>query len=124
MLNSVILCGRVTKDMELKKTNSNKSVVSFTLACEDYGKTEFINCVAWNQSAEYLSEYGHKGDVVLAAGKITNRKYTDADGRTVWVTEVTCNSVKLIGGKKKEESNFKINDIDVSDEFADLPWNV
>ena len=105
MINKVILVGRLTKDVELRKTSSNTSVCSFTLACNrrfvsnnTNGPTaDFINCVAWRQSADFLAKYASKGSIVGVEGSIQTRNYEGQNGK-VYVTEVICDSVQLIGG--------------------------
>ena len=111
MINNVVLVGRLTKDVELRKTNSNKSVCSFTLACnrrfasnQEGGQTaDFINCIAWNQSAEFLAKYASKGAIVGVNGRIQTRNYEGQNGR-VYVTEVVCDSVQLIGGNRNSDN--------------------
>ena len=74
MINQVMLLGRLTRNPELKKTESNKSVLNFTLAIKDAynkDKTEFIDCVAWNQSADFLNQYAGQGDLISCEGRIT-----------------------------------------------------
>ncbi|MBQ0035980.1 MAG: single-stranded DNA-binding protein [Firmicutes bacterium] len=111
MINRVILVGRLTKDVELRKTNSNTSVCSFTLACNRrYAQqgaqqtADFINCIAWRQSAEFLAKYASKGAIVGVEGRISTRSYDGQNGK-VYVTEVTCDSVQLIGGNRNGSSN-------------------
>lgn len=107
MINKVVLVGRLTKDVEVKKTNSNTSVCSFTLACNrrfasnnGNGPTaDFINCVAWRQSADFLGKYASKGSIVGVEGSIQTRNYEGQNGR-VYVTEVVCDNVQLIGGTR------------------------
>lgn len=97
-MNSINLVGRLTADPELKTTNSGKSVCSFTLAVSRprvKDTTDFINVVAWNQSAEYLANYGHKGSLVAVTGVLTSRKYDDKDGNHRTAFEVVCDSVSL-----------------------------
>lgn len=98
-MNSCNFTGRITADLELKKTQSDKSVVSFSLAVARprvKDTTDFINFVAWNQSAEYLCKYGHKGDMVEVSGVLTTRKYEDSNGNKRTVFEVVADSVKLL----------------------------
>lgn len=119
MINKVILVGRLTKDVELRKTNSNTSVCSFTLACnrrfqsQQGGPTaDFINCIAWRQSADFLARYASKGAIVGVEGRITTRSYDNQSGQKVYVTEVTCDNVQLIGSNKSsstESSGFSTN---------------
>lgn len=110
MINAVALVGRLTKDIELRKTPSNVSTCSFTLACDRKYKdesgnipTDFIQCVAWRQSADYLAQYAAKGGIVGVEGSIQTRNYDGQNGK-VYVTEVVCSSVKLIGKHKEQQS--------------------
>ena len=116
MINRVVLVGRLTKDVELRKTNSNTSVCSFTLACnrrfqsQQGGQTaDFINCIAWRQSADFLAKYASKGSIVGVEGRISTRSYDNQAGQKVYVTEVTCDSVQLIGGNRNSNDNYQTN---------------
>lgn len=109
-MNKVCLTGRLCKEVELKKTPSNLSVCSFTVACDgktkgDDGKykSEFINCVAWRGSAEYLCKYANKGDVVSVEGSLQNRSYDGQNGK-VYVTEVLVDNLSVYSTSKKEPS--------------------
>lgn len=98
-MNTCCFSGRLTIDHELKQTQSGKSVCSFTLAVARprvKDTTDFINFVAWNQSAEYLCKYGHKGDMVEVVGTLTTRKYEDSNGNKRTAFEVVADSVKLL----------------------------
>jgi len=103
MINRVVLVGRLTKDIELKKTSSNTSVCSFTVACnrrfqskEQGAQTaDFINCIAWRQSADFLAQYASKGALVGVDGRIQTRSYDGQNGK-VYVTEVVADSVQLL----------------------------
>ena len=94
MLNRVILMGRLTADPELRKTASDISVTSFTLAVDrNYGKgadrqTDFINCVAWRQNAEFISRYFSKGKLMAVEGSIQVRNYTDKNENKRQAVEV------------------------------------
>lgn len=113
MINSVVLVGRLTRDIELRKTQSGLSVASFTIACDrrlsqeqknnNEQSADFINCVAWRGSADFLGQYSHKGDTVGVEGKIQTRSY-DRDGQRVYVTEVLANSVNLLHSKQTVQS--------------------
>ena len=113
MINSVVLVGRLTKDVELRKTQSGLSVASFTVACDRRLSAEqknsgaqsadFINCVAWRGSADFLSSYAHKGDTVGVEGRLQTRSY-DRDGQRVYVVEVLANSVNLLHSKQTVQS--------------------
>ncbi len=105
MINRVVLVGRLTRDPELRKTASNASVVSFTVACDRRFKTQgqpdadFISCVAWNKVADLMVQYLHKGSLVGVEGRIQTRNYDDANGRRVYVTEVVADSVQFLEPK-------------------------
>ena len=97
-MNSINLVGRLTTEPELKTTNSGKSVCSFTLAVARprvKDTTDFINAVVWEKSAEYLTTYGRKGNIVAVTGVLTSRKYDDKDGNHRTAFEVVCDSVSL-----------------------------
>lgn len=105
MINNVSLVGRLTKDVEIRKTESNKSVASITLAIGDrFNKdhTDFINCVVWNSSAEYLNKYAAKGDVIGLVGRIATRSYDGKSGK-VYVTEVVAENVTIINSKRNNQ---------------------
>lgn len=101
MLNSTILEGRLTRDPELRKTQSGIAVATFTVACDRPRKkdaeqqADFINVVAWRQSAEFLSNYFHKGDAVQVQGRIQTRTYDDKNGNKVFVTEVVAYNINF-----------------------------
>ena len=116
MINKAVLVGRLTREIELKKTNSNLSYCRFTIACsrrikskiEGAPDADFIGCIAWNQSAEYLSKYATKGAVIGVEGRITTGSY-EKNGQKVYTTDVTAESVKIISSsngatKQKDES--------------------
>lgn len=106
MINRVILVGRLTKDPALRKTANGTSVATFTVACDrrfqgqnQDNQADFINCVAWRQSADFLSQYASKGRLVGVEGRIQTRSYDDQTGKRVYVTEVVCDSVRLLDSR-------------------------
>ncbi|WP_072684020.1 single-stranded DNA-binding protein [Holdemania sp. Marseille-P2844] len=111
MINRIVLVGRLTRDPEIKKTQNGLSVADFTVACDRrYSggdrkdrKADFINCVAWRQSADYLGQYAHKGAIVGVEGRLQIDNYDDKDGRRVYKTTVQCDNVKLISGYGNQE---------------------
>lgn len=134
MINTVTLVGRITKDVDLRATQSGISVTQFTLAVNRIIKNEngekqadFIQCVAWRHSAEFMKNYVKKGNLLGVTGKIQTRTYEDSDGRTMYVTEVLCDSVQLLEfnqekPKQKEQDaqfyddtkqTFTVNDDDL-----------
>ena len=115
-MNAVVLIGRTTKDIELRRTGSGTAVASFTLAVnrdfrtQDGQEADFIQCVAWKKTAELLEQYVHKGDRIAVSGSIRTRNYTGNDGRKVYVTEVLANQVEFLETKKNsEQSNYNNN---------------
>lgn len=105
MINRVVLVGRLTKEVELRKTQSGASVVSFTVACNRRFKQEgqpdadFINCVAWNKVADLMAQYLRKGALIGVEGRIQTRSYDGQDGKRVYVTEVVADSVQFLEPK-------------------------
>ena len=102
MINRVILVGRITKDPELKSTQSNVSFVNFTLAvnrqfADQSGErqADFIQCVVWRRQAENLAQYIKKGALLGVEGRIQTRTY-EVDGNTRYITEVVCDSVQFL----------------------------
>ena len=101
MINRTVLVGRLTKDIQTKKTTGGVSKAEFTVACDRAGEgADFINCVAWRQPADYLGQYGRKGNLIGVDGRISTRSY-EKDGRRIYVTEVTVDNVKLLSGKNE-----------------------
>ena len=113
MINNVVLVGRLTKDVEVKKTQSGLSVASFTIACDrrlsqeqknnNEQSADFISCVAWRGSADFLGRYAHKGDAVGVEGRIQTRNY-DRDGQKVYVTEIIANSVSILHSNQPRQA--------------------
>lgn len=106
-MNRVELIGRVTKEIELRKTNSGKSVVSFNLAVNRYGSREdadFIPCVAWNKTAELMQAYVKKGNRIGVTGRIQTRNYDGSDGRKVYVTEIIAEDVEFLTDKSEQKN--------------------
>jgi len=114
-INTVALIGRLTKRPELKKTTSNTSVTSFTLAVSSYvngeEKADFIECVAWSQIAETVAKYCDKGHRIGISGRISTRTYETNKGETRYVTEVVVERLDLLESKKVENT--------ATDEFSD-----
>lgn len=102
-INRVILVGRLTRDVEVRKTGSGLSVAQFTVAVDrrltkssdGQQSADFVPCVAWRQSADFLGSYARKGNLVSIEGHIQTRNYDDKDGRKIYVTEVVCENVQL-----------------------------
>lgn len=112
MYNKVILMGRITKDLEIKTTPAGVSVLSFSIAVErSYAekgqerKTDFINCVAWRQTADFISRFFAKGNMILIEGELQTRQYQNKEGKNITVTEVIVSSSSFTGEKKQTATN-------------------
>ena len=113
MINRVVLVGRLTRDVEVRKTASGLSVATFTVACDrrmargqdgnNQQSADFISCVAWRQAADFLGSYARKGALVGVEGRIQTRNY-DRDGQKVYITEVVCDNVNLLESKSQSQS--------------------
>lgn len=80
--------GNLTKDIELRSTQTGKSVASFSIAVnEGKDQTTFVDCVAWDKTAELMEQYTQKGDRLCIVGRLQKRSY-DKDGQKIWVTEI------------------------------------
>ena len=109
MLNHITLMGRLTKDPELRRTGSGVAVASFTLAVDrDFSKEEkevdFIDCVAWRQTGEFVSKYFAKGRMAVVSGRLQIRSWTDKDGNKRRTAEVVADNVYFADSKKEEKS--------------------
>ena len=106
MFNLVVLTGRLTSDPELKTTQSNVSVTSFCIAVQRRYKsgeepiTDFINIVAWRNTAEFVAKYFKKGNMIGIEGSIQTRKYTDKDGNNRVAFEVLAGNVQFVESKR------------------------
>lgn len=112
-MNKVILVGRLVKDPEVKATQSQISVCSFTLAVDRKFKNaggerqaDFLNCVAWRQQAELLGKYFQKGSRVGIIGNLQSRSYDDANGKKVYVTEVIVDEIEFVESKKEQAQTY------------------
>lgn len=108
MINTVVLSGRLTKDPELKETNSGKKVISFNLAVNrrfqnEEQQADFIPCVAWNKTAEVIAQYCSKGSQIGIEGRLQQRSYENSQGQKVYVIEVLCNQVTFLESKKESQ---------------------
>lgn len=128
-MNKVILMGRLTKDPEVRYTQAtNTMVTSFTLAVNrrfvkqgEERQADFINVVAWNKSAEFVSKYFSKGQQVGVIGRIQTRNYDDEQGVKHYITEVIAEEVYFAGEKKEKSQNNTTDNFEVSNS-DDLPF--
>lgn len=108
MINTVALTGRLTADPELKHTSNGIAVVSFCVAVNRRFKdqqADFINCVAWRQTAEFICKYFVKGQMIGLEGSIQTRNYTDQDGNKRNATEVLVENASFCESKKNESNS-------------------
>ena len=102
MINSVILMGRLTADPELRQTQNGTSVTSFTVAVDrrfQRDQTDFINVVAWKQTAEFVEKYFKKGSLIALRGSIQQRNYEDKNGNKRTATEIVTDNVFFTGAR-------------------------
>lgn len=111
MINNVVLVGRLTKDPDLRYTQSGQAVASFTLAVNrnftnQSGEREadFINCVIWRKPAETMANYAKKGTLLGVTGRIQTRNYENQQGQRVYVTEVVAENFQLLESKSQNEA--------------------
>lgn len=110
MLNHIIIMGRLIRDPELRKTGSGLSVASFTVAVDrdraaegQEKETDFIDCVAWRNTADFVSKYFTKGRMIIVSGRLQIRSWTDKEGNKRRSAEVVADNV-YFGDSKKDES--------------------
>ncbi|MDO5152208.1 MAG: single-stranded DNA-binding protein [Eubacteriales bacterium] len=113
MLNHITIMGRLTRDPELRRTGSGIAVASFTVAVDrDFGgrdggerETDFIDCVAWRQTGEFVSKYFTKGSMIVVSGRLQIRNWTDKEGNKRRSAEVVADNVYFGESKRSSESN-------------------
>ena len=132
MLNKVVLMGRLTKDPELRRTGSGTAVTSLSLACDRDFKsqsgdkeTDFIEVVAWKNTAEFVSKYFSKGRMAVVEGRLQIRDWTDKDGGKRRSAEVVADNVYFADSKRSESNdnqkeNFNALSGRVSDDFVPI----
>ena len=117
MLNYITIMGRLTRDPELRRTGSGVAVASFTLAVDrDFGKndngereTDFIDCVAWRQTGEFVSKYFTKGRMAVVSGRLQIRSWNDKDGNKRRTAEVVADNVYFGDSKREEGGSYAGN---------------
>ncbi|MDD6200163.1 MAG: single-stranded DNA-binding protein [Firmicutes bacterium] len=113
MLNHITIMGRLTRDPELRRTSSGIAVASFTVAVDrDFGgrdsgekETDFIDCVAWRQTGEFVSKYFSKGSMIVVSGRLQIRNWNDKDGNKRRNAEVVADNVYFGESKRSSDSN-------------------
>lgn len=113
MLNHITIMGRLTRDPELRRTGSGIAVASFSVAVErDFGsrdggekETDFIDCVAWRQTGEFVSKYFSKGSMIVVSGRLQIRNWNDKEGNKRRSAEVVAENVYFGESKRSSENN-------------------
>ena len=129
-INRVVLTGRLTRDAELRATSSGTNVASFSIAVDGFGRDQnnatvnqasFINCVAWNQQAKFVTQYCKKGSLVAVDGRLQSRSYDRKDGTKAYVTEVVVERVENLSPRDNadapmaDNNGFSINENEEND---------
>ena len=122
-MNTIILKGRLTKDPELKATQSGISICRFCVAVNrrfNKDEADFINCVAWRGTAEFISKYFKKGQEICLSGALTVNRWDNEEGKSEWSSEVTVDNAEFCGSKsEKSENNVEQSD-DTVDPLQEL----
>ena len=127
-LNKVILGGRLTGDVELKQTPQGVSVCTFSIAVnrrtskEQEQQADFINCVAWRNTAEFISKFFKKGSSICIVGSIQTRSWVDKNGQNRYATEVIADEAYFVDGKNDNQGQATPNfeEVDPDDEIPFL----
>lgn len=120
-MNRAVLIGRITKDVELRYTPNNVAVIQFTVAVDRRYKAEgqpqadFINCVAWRNTAEFISKYFSKGSRIAIVGSIQTRSWEDNDGNRHYVTEVVVDEAEFCESKKQQSNDYATTEAGYND---------
>ena len=124
MINKVILMGRLTRDPEMRHTNSGTPVTTFSIAIDNgYGdnkRTDFVNCLAWNKTAEFVTKYFTKGKMIIVIGRITTRSWETQDGKRAYATEVVAKEVSFGETKSSQQTATQQPMQDDDDDFTPL----
>ena len=130
MLNKIIIMGRLTRDPELRSTQNGTAVASFTLAVDRDGKdkqtgeraVDFIDCVAWRQTAEFVSRYFFKGRMALVEGRLQLRDWTNKEGNKRRAAEVMVNSIYFGDSKRENADATEELQFQEMEDDGDLPF--
>lgn len=113
MINNVVIMGRLTKDAEERKTSNGKTVCSFCVAVDDSynkDKAHFIDIIAWDKKAEFVTKYFRKGSMIAVQGRLTTRMWEDKNGSKHKAVEIVADAVSFCGDRKESTSG---NSVDV-----------
>ena len=126
MLNHIVIMGRLTRDPELRRTGTGVAVASFTVAVDrDFGgreggekETDFIDCVAWRQTGEFVSKYFTKGRMIVVSGRLQIRSWTDKDGNKRRTAEVVADNCYFGDSKRDGDSGSAFGGNSFSNAYA------
>lgn len=127
MANKVFLSGRATRDAETRYTQDNKAISRFTLAIDRFSKekeADFISCVAFGKTAEFIEKYVKKGMKFIVCGRIQTGSYTNKDGVKVYTTDVIAENVEFCESKKGASEEKAPSAPDFSDGFMNIPEDI
>lgn len=135
MLNHIIIMGRMTKDPEIRYTQSQTPVASFNIACDrDYQQggserqTDFVDCVAWRQTAEFVSKYFTKGSMAVVSGRLQIRDWTDREGNKRRSAEIVADNIYFGESKRRDGEAPPLADVsttsfqELADDDGELPF--
>lgn len=127
MLNKIIIMGRLTRDPELRRTGSGTAVTSFSLACDRDFKsqsgdkeTDFIDVVAWKNTAEFVSKYFSKGRMAVVEGRLQIRDWTDKAGNKRITAEIVADNVYFADSKRDSDSAYNAREYEKNPDFAEI----
>ena len=117
MVNNVVIMGRMVRDPELRQLDNGTSVTTFSVAVDrnyvdkttNERQADFLNVVAWRQTADFVCKYFHQGDMIALEGSLQSRKYTDKDGNNRTAIEIVANNISFCGGKNGGNANANAN---------------
>lgn len=124
-LNTITVMGRITKDIELRRTNNGTAVASFTVAVDrdfDKGKTDFIECVAWKNTAEFAAKYFAKGSKAVILGQLQMRDWEDKNGNKRRNAEIVVSSMYFADSKKETGNSYAASGFTEIEDDEDFPF--
>lgn len=125
MVNNVVLMGRICRDIELKQTNSGVSVTTIRLAIDrpiSEKKTDFVDVVAWRQTADFISRFFRKGSMIAVVGSLQSRDYEDNKGVKRSVVEVVADRVSFCGREEQKEAHQEATQEELASGDSELPF--
>lgn len=123
MLNKIVVMGRLTRDPELRHTQSGKSVASFSIACDrdfDKNAVDFFDVVVWGNTADFVSSYFSKGRMAVISGRLQTREWTDREGNKRKAIEIVSDNVYFADSKRESDSREPTAPETQKEQFAEL----